>query len=163
MDVAEAAGAAFGDQRARAVAVEIGDRLAARQVADDGADRHAQDEVFAAAAVAVRAHAVLAALGAEDAGVAEVDQRVEVAVGDGPDAAAAAAVAARGPTLRHVLLAPEGGRAIAAVAGDDLNLGFVEEFHERGAALNTEDTETQRTQRKPDCKNEFISVPSAPL
>jgi hypothetical protein len=114
-----------------AVMVEVGDRLAGFEVADDRADRHAQFHVLAAAAVAVRAHAVLAALGAEDARVAEIDERVEVAVGDGVDAAAAAAVAARRAALRHVFLAPEGGRAIAAVAGNDLDLGFVEEFHER--------------------------------
>ena len=129
MDVAEPALAALGDARAHAVMVEVGDRFARLEVADDGADRHAQFQVLTAAAVAVRTHAVLAALGAENARVAIVDEGVEVAVGDGPDAAAAPAVAARGPALRHVFLAPKGGRAIAAVAGNDLDFGFVEKLH----------------------------------
>jgi hypothetical protein len=46
-------------------------------------DRHAQLDVVAALAVAVGAAAVLAAFGEEGALEAEVDQGVEVAVGDG--------------------------------------------------------------------------------
>ena len=98
-------------------------------VGDHGADRHAQHDVLGAAAVLVGAAAVLAALRAMDARVAIVDQRVDVAVGDGIDAAAAAAVAAVGPAARDVLLAPERGDAVAAVAGDDLDRRFVEELH----------------------------------
>ena len=94
MNVAEAALATLGNERLLAVMIEVGQHLAGFEVADDGADGHAQDHVLAAASVAVRAHAVFAALGAEDARVAEIDERVEVAVGNGPDAAAAPAVTA---------------------------------------------------------------------
>ncbi len=80
-------------------------------------------------AVLVRAAAVLAAIGAMDARVAIVDQRVDVAVGHGPDAAAASAVAAVGSAARHVFFAPKRRRAVAAVAADDLDERFVEEFH----------------------------------
>ena len=98
-------------------------------VGDHGADGHAQHDVLGAAAVLVGAAAVLAALGAMDARIAVVDQRVDVAVGDRVDAAAAAAVAAVGSAARNVFLAAERGDAVAAVAGDDLDRRFVEEFH----------------------------------
>ena len=83
-----------------------------------------------------RAAAVLAALRAVDAREAVVDQRVDVAVGDGVDAAAAAAVAAVGAAARHVLLAAERRDAVAAVAGDHLDGRFVDELH--GALLPVE-------------------------
>src|SRR5690606_31660216 len=63
--------------------------------------------------------------------VAEVDQRVDVAVGGGPDAAAAAAVAAVGAALGDELLATERRDPVAAVAGDDLDVRFVDELHSR--------------------------------
>jgi len=129
MDVAEPALAALRDERPHAVMVEVGDHFAGGEVADDSADRHAQFQIFPAAAIAVGTHAVLAALGTEDAGVAEIDERVEVAVGDSVNTAASAAIPARRSALRHVFLAPEGGRAIAAIAGNDLDFRFVEEFH----------------------------------
>jgi hypothetical protein len=53
MDVAEAALAAAREGRAFAVAREIGDGLAARRVADHGADGKAQHDVLAALAVAI--------------------------------------------------------------------------------------------------------------
>jgi hypothetical protein len=77
----------------------------------------------------IRARPVLAALRAMDARIAVVDQRVDVAVCDRVDAAAVAAVAAIRSAARHVFLAAERGDAVAAVAGDDLYLRFVEEFH----------------------------------
>jgi hypothetical protein len=50
--------------------------------------------------------------------VAVVDQRVDVAVGQRPDAAATAAVAAVGAAEGDELLAPEAHAAGATVAGD---------------------------------------------
>ena len=64
-----------------------------------------------------------------DAREAVVDQRVDVAVGNRVDAAAAAAVAAVGPAARDELLAPKRGDAVAAFAGVDFDDGFVDEFH----------------------------------
>ena len=45
------------------------------------------------------------------------------------DVAAAAAIAAGGPAELDELLAPERNAAVAAVAGADIDLGLVEEFH----------------------------------
>ena len=61
--------------------------------------------------------------------MAEIDQGVEVLVGHQPDAAAVAAVAAVRAAERDELLAAEADAAVAAVAGDDLDFGFVDEFH----------------------------------
>src|SRR5690606_30957806 len=97
MHVAQPALAAVGDQQAVAVADQVADDLVGIDVGDHGPDRHGDEQVLAALAVALLAHAVLAALGAEDLLVAEVHQRVEVAVGHQPDAAAVAAVAAVRP------------------------------------------------------------------
>src|SRR6185369_10874184 len=92
-------------------------------------DRHAQNDVVRAAAVLVSAVTVLAVLRAMDARVAVFDEGIDVAIRDRDDAAAAAAVAAVGPAARNVLLAAEGRRAVAAVAGDDVDVDFVDESH----------------------------------
>ena len=129
MQVAQATLAALGDQRLGTIVGEVGNDLAGLEVADYGADRHAQHHVVATLAVAVRTAAVLAALRAKDPRVAKIDQRVEIAVGNRIDAAAATAVAAIRSALRNEFLAAERGDAVAAVAGNNLDLGFVEEFH----------------------------------
>ena len=133
MQIAQPALAALRDERALPVAIEIGDQLPGVGVGDDRADRHAQHDVVGAAAVLVGAAAVLAALRAMNARVAVIDQRVDVAIGDGPDAAAAAAVAAVGAAARDVLLAAKRRGAVAAVAGDDFDHRFIDEFHDAGS------------------------------
>ena len=129
VDVAEAALAAFGDQYFLLVDVEVGQNFAGVEVGDDRADRHAQDDVVAAGAVAVGAAAVFTALADEFAGVAVVDQRVDVAVGYNVDAAATAAVAAVRAAHRDVFFAAESCGTIAAVTGFNVNLCFVDELH----------------------------------
>jgi len=129
VQVAEPACAAAGDQHARAIAVEVGDRFARFEIAHDGAHRHAQLDVGRRSSVLVSAAAVLAVPRAVDARVAVVDQRVQVAVGERIEAAAAPAVAAVGAAARDVLFAPKAGHAIAALAGMDFDGGFVYEFH----------------------------------
>ena len=140
MEVAEAALAALGEQRHLFVLREVGDRLAAVLVADLRAHRHAQPDVLGRGAVLVGAAAALAVPCDELALVAVVHQRVDVAVGHRPDAAAATAVAAVRAAPRNELLAPERRRAVAAVAGSDLDARFVDELHrgfpESGARRN---------------------------
>ncbi len=130
VQVAEPALAALGDERARAVVIEIGDELAGVGVGDHGADRHAQHDVVGAVAVLVGAASVLAALRAMDAREAVIDERVDVAIGDGKDAAAAPAVAAVRSAARHVFLASKRRGAVAAVAGDHFDIRFIDEFHD---------------------------------
>ena len=127
--VAEAAIAALGQHDAVAGLVEIGQQGLAVLFVDLRADRHLEHDVGAVRAMAVLAHAADAALGLEMLLVAVVDQRVEAFDRLGDDIAAVAAVAAARPAELDVLLAPERHAAVPAVAGADIDLGFVEEFH----------------------------------
>src|SRR5690606_11902568 len=129
LHVAEAALATLGHQLAVAMRGHVADHLVGTDVGDHGADRNGDDQVLAGLAVHLPAHAVLPALGAELALVAEVDQGVEVLAGPQPYAAVIAAIAAVGPAERDELLAPETDAAVAAVACADLDFGFVYEFH----------------------------------
>src|SRR5690606_21650832 len=112
-----------------AVTVHDADILDVGYVDVLGADRDDDDGVLAALAVALLAHAVLAALGTEPLLVAEVDQGIEVFRRLQPHAATVAAVAAVRPAERDELLAPESHAAVAAVAGGGGDFGFVDEFH----------------------------------
>ena len=129
MGIAEAAVAALREHDALADRGEIGEQRLLVLVEDLRADRHLQHHVLAAGAVAVLAHAVAARPGLEMLLVAVVDQRVEAVDRLDDDVAAAAAVAAAGAAELDELLAPERDAAVAAVAGANIDLGFVEEFH----------------------------------
>ena len=79
--------------------------------------------------MAVLAHAAAAVLGLEVLLVAVVDQRVEAVDRLRDHVAALAAVAAVRAAELDELLAPERDAAVPAVAGADVDLGLVEEFH----------------------------------
>src|SRR5262249_48473453 len=121
--------AAAREQRALAILREVGDRLAAVGIANDGADRKAQHDIVCAAPVAIGPAPVFTALRAEDARVAIVDERIEILVRLGMDAAAAAAIPAIRSAAGNESLAAKRCRSIAALAGDDLDACLVEEFH----------------------------------
>src|SRR5882724_6162675 len=74
---------------------------------------------------------MVAALGLEMLLVAVVDQRVEVGHRLDDDVAAAPAIAAVRPAELDELLAPEADAAGPAVAALQIDLGLVEEFHDR--------------------------------
>src|SRR5438132_314719 len=118
MKIAQPALAASRKKRLFAMRCEVRDPLAAVGVGDDGADGHAQHDILGAAAVLIGTAAVLAPFGAMDSRIAIIDERVDVSVGDRPDAAASAAVAAIGSAARHVLFAPERDDTVPAVARD---------------------------------------------
>ena len=77
----------------------------------------------------VLAHAGAAILGEKVLLVPVVDQGVEAIDRFGDDVAALAAIAAVRATELDELLASERHAAVAAVAGADIDLGFVEELH----------------------------------
>ncbi len=91
--------------------------------------RDLQRHAVATRAGAVAAHAVHAGLGLEVLLIAIVDQGVETFDGLDPDITAAAPVAAVGPAELDIFLAPERDGARAAIAGTNVDLGFVEKFH----------------------------------
>ena len=84
--------------------------------------------------MAVLAHAVGALLRLEVLLVAIVDQRVEPVDDLDDDVAAAAAIAAAGPAELDEFFAAERHAAVPAVAGADIDLCLVEEFHGTGKA-----------------------------
>src|SRR5215472_11986604 len=129
MRIAEAAVAAFGEHELLAELGEVVDQRLAILVEYLRADRHLQHDRLAARAMAILAHAILAPLGLEVLLVAIVDQRVQPTDRLDHDVAAAAAIAAGGPAEFDELLAAECHAAVAAVAGADIDLGLVEEFH----------------------------------
>ena len=129
MQVAQATVTALGQHHPLAMRGQVKEQLARVLVMDLRAHRHAQHDVVSALAVLVRAPAVLAAACLVLAGIAEVDQRVDVAIRLGQDGAAPAAIAAIGPTIRDELLAAKRRRPVAASPGDHLDPGLVDEFH----------------------------------
>ena len=142
--VAEAAVAALGEQDALADLGHVGDQRLAVLVEDLRAGRHLEHHVRALGAGAVPAHAVPALLGLEMLLVAVVDQRVQALDALGPDVAAAAAVAAVRPAELDEFFAPERDAAGAAVAGADVDLGLVEEFHEPHSSIRGDGPREQR-------------------
>src|SRR5215470_14419358 len=108
MQIAQASAAAASYQRGLAVGSEIGDQLATDGIGNHRAHRDAQHDVLSAAAILIGAAALLAVAGAVNAGVAIIDERVEVAIRANYNAPSAAAVASVRATSRDVLLAPEG-------------------------------------------------------
>ena len=109
---------------------EIGEQGLAVLLEDLRAHRNPQHHVGAARAGAVLAHAVHAVLGLEMLLIAVIDQRVEAVHAFGDHVAAAAAIAAVRPAELDEFLAPERDAAGAAVAGADVDLGLIEEFHD---------------------------------
>ena len=83
--------------------------------------------------------AVAAALSAEFAVVAVAKQCVVVRIGLDDHTAPRAAIAAGRPTARDVLFPAEGDAAIPAVAGLQVNLGFV---NEHSATRSTQEDTT---------------------
>ena len=129
MRVAEAAIAAFGEHEFFAERGEIMDQRFAIFVEDLRADRHLELDRLAVGAMAVLAHAVGALLRLEVLLIAIVDQRVQSIDHFEDDIAAAAAIAAGGSAELDILLAAERHAAVPAVAGANIDLCFVKEFH----------------------------------
>src|SRR6476659_5698961 len=129
MRVAETAVAALGQHDTLADLGKVGDHRFLVLVENLRSDRHLEHDVFAAGAVAVLAHAAYAGAGFEVLRVAVVDQGVEPVNRLDHDVTAPAAIAAARAAVLDELLAPERDAAVAAVAGANKDLGFVEEFN----------------------------------
>src|SRR6266849_328668 len=128
--IAASTAATVGDQYALAGAGEVGYGRALI-VEDQRADGNLQDHVTTGMTGAVGAFAMAATIGLEFAIVTVAEQRVVVNVGFEIDAAAMAAVAARGTAAGHVFFPPEGHATIAAVAGLHEYFGFINEHRNK--------------------------------
>ena len=127
MLVAQPAPPALRDEHPLALGREVRKDFVRVFVADDGADRQLDEDVFARETRAVRAHSVLAAARAPFALELEMVERVQTPGPDDVDRPAASAVAAGGSAFRDVLLTPEGDASIAAVAGFDADRRLIDE------------------------------------
>jgi hypothetical protein len=96
-------------------------------VEDLGAHGHAKADRLAGAAVSVGAFPVAPAVGNEATLALEEGEIPEIWVSNQHDIATVSTVAAVGASLRHVLLAPEAERSVAAAAPLNLDPGPVVE------------------------------------
>jgi hypothetical protein len=129
MQIAKAAIAAPGKPHALAGFGQIGEHGFFVLVEDLGPHGHAQHPVGARPPGALLAHAVLAVFGEHMRRIAEIDERVQPVHRLGPDIAPPAAIAAIGPAIFDIFLAPEAGAAIAAAPRPDVDLSEIEELH----------------------------------
>ena len=104
-------------------------------VVDLRSDRQMQLDRLAVGAVLVASQPGATAAGLELVPRAKVGQVAQPGIGNQHHVAAVAAVAAVGPTLRDVLLAPEGEAAAAAPSRLDVNTRLVVEGRFARAAL----------------------------
>jgi hypothetical protein len=96
-------------------------------VEDLRAHGHGEADRLATAAMSVGAFPVAAAVRNEATLALEEGEIAEIGVGDEYNIASVTSVAAVGPTLRHVLLAPEAEGSVAAAAPLNLDPGPVVE------------------------------------
>jgi hypothetical protein len=96
-------------------------------VEDLGPHRYREADQLATAAMSVGAFPVATAVSNESTLALEEGEIAEIGISDEYDIATVASVAAVGPTLRHVLLAPEAERSVAAAAPLNLDPGPVVE------------------------------------
>src|ERR1700689_421842 len=100
-------------------------------VVDEGSRGNANDQIFAAEAGHFFAHSGVSARGLPMMPAGEIEEGVLVGIGDEDNVAAVAAIAAVGAAFGDVFLPSEGDAAVAAVAGFDLNDGFIDEHARR--------------------------------
>ena len=86
-------------------------------------------DVIGALAIAICATARLAIASLVHFGETEIDERVDIAVGDSPDGPALAAIAAIGTAERPEFFTAERCAAVAAIARDDFDFCFVDKLH----------------------------------
>jgi hypothetical protein len=80
---------------------------------------------------------VLAALGFMPTRVTVINQGVEVGVGHGKHVTTSASVATIGAAKLFVFFMPERDAAVPAIARGDVNVGFVNKFHDRSGLYSS--------------------------
>src|SRR5690606_8933225 len=113
-----------------AVPVEVEQQFIRVGIVDAGAYGYLECDIGSGCAVLIGATPVFAVFGPVQSGIAKVDERIDVAVGNCINATATATVAAVGAALGNALFAAKARRAIAAFAGNDFDGCFVDELHE---------------------------------
>ena len=129
MHISLTAGTAVRDDRLLARHHEVGQLRPVFLVEGEGPGGHPHDEIRAVVAVLLLAAARFAIAGDQARLELEVEEGGEALVDLQNHVAAAAAVAAGGTAEGTILFAQEGNRAVAALAGLNINPGFVDKSH----------------------------------
>src|SRR5581483_9193219 len=129
MRIAETAIAAMREHDAFARFGQVGKQRFAVLFVNLRADRDLEHSVGAVGAVAILAHSAAAVFGEEMLLIPVINQRVEAGNGLGDNVSAPATVAAVRSAKLDKLFAPKRYAAVSAVAGADIDLGFIKEFH----------------------------------
>lgn len=108
---------------------EIGQKLAGFMISNDRPDRNFDHTVFAAPPVAVAARAISSPSGLDQFLMAQIEQRGQLRVGFSNDVAPGTAVAAIRRAATNELLPAKAHTTLPAITGENMNPGFVNEFH----------------------------------
>src|SRR5690554_57377 len=127
--IAQTMESALGHQQPLTGLGQVTDDLLGSGIHHSGTHRNAQHHVLALGAGAIGAATVLAPLGVEPAGIAVVDQGVEVGIGFQIDGAAITTITTVRTALGNELLPAETHATIATITGFDGNGHFIYEFH----------------------------------
>src|SRR5450830_167491 len=130
MDITPTTFASLSQQHYLFVISQIGDMLTGVVIHDQRADRHTQENIVCALAIAIGAAAVLAIARLVQLGIAIVDQGVDITVGHRPDGAALATIAAIGATEWTEFFTAKTGYTIATITGNDFDFCFVDKLHD---------------------------------
>jgi hypothetical protein len=131
MQIPQAAIATFGNQGALTIVRQIRQQIAGFFFTHDSANRHSQKDVIGATTIAIGASTAFTVAGTEMSREAVFDQRIDIAVGDHPDAAATSTITAIRAALGNEFLATKRDGAIAAIAGGYVDTNFVNKFHRK--------------------------------
>ncbi len=129
MDVAQAMSATARHQQLVAVRHHLADELLGVGIEYARPDRHADVDTLALVPGHLPPHAILPALGAVMALMAEIDQRIEATVGHQEHMTTVTTVTAIRAAFGNKLLAAKTYAAVPAVAGLDLDNRLIDKLH----------------------------------
>jgi hypothetical protein len=129
MDIADTVPATLCNEERITVFQQFTDRLFRIGIGDTRSNRNLDMQILALVPRHLAAHAVLAATGAMQSLVTEIDERIQTGVGNQIDTAAIPAIAPVRTTPGNIFLATKTRAAVAPVTGFHFDVGFVDKFH----------------------------------
>ena len=129
MQVAQAAFPTLGQTHLLSVFGQVRYHFARFRIGKDRPHWNPYRQIIARLAIASRTAPVFALLGFENAGVAKLDEGVDIAIRHSKNTAAAPAISAIGAAPGNIFLTAKRRTAIAPLAGIDFNLCFVDKLH----------------------------------
>jgi hypothetical protein len=117
-------------QQALLVFQHIANHIATGYINDSSTNRHFDDDIVPTMAGTVGTTAIFATLGTEAAGIAVINQRIGVIIGNDNHITALATVPAIRTTKRNKFFPAKAGHTIAAVTSLHRNNGFIDKAHD---------------------------------